>query len=127
MNKVEEAKECYNDCILQKRKVYGDNDLSVGKTLHDLGCLLIKVGDRVGALEAFKYSLMIRKKKLGLQNTETVATILKIGEVYFDNQEQDAALKSFEQASSLLLEINGDNDIEFAICNKNAGTIYCRE
>lgn len=126
-NKYEEAKECYEDCLLVQRKAFGDHDLSVAKTLHTLGCLLSKKSEQAGALEAFKSSLMIRKEELGLNHADTILTIMKIGEVYLHVKDYESALNCFEQALPLAIKVHDLDHIQVGLCNQYIGMIYCRK
>lgn len=126
-NKFEAAKECYEDCVNLKKEFLGEQDLSVARTLHELGCLLIRMNQRKGALEIFESTLRIRKRELGFQNKDTIATIMKIGEIYLRNQDNETALKCFDQALPLTLEICGPDHIDAATCNQTIGAIHCEE
>ena len=126
MHKFDAAKECYEDYAELQRESQCSNIVSIGSTLHKLGCLLVKMSDRDKALEHLKSSLKIRKKELGLHNLDTISTILRIGEIYFSRGENDAAFRCFDQARPLLIEINGPDDVDLAVCNEILGTIHCK-
>ncbi len=126
-HKFDEAKECYEECINLSREILGEKDLSVSQTLHNFGCLLMKMDERSGALEIFESTLRMRKNLLGLENEDTIMTIKKIGENYLHGQEYKAALRCFSQALPLISKIHGSDHMDFAVCSQTIGTIHYKE
>ncbi len=129
MEKMDEAKECFEESISLKTEFYGDQHLSLALSLHEFGSLHLKLDNFSVSLEVLKSALKIRKHELGLNHEETTATIIKIGEVYFRQEEYAASLSCFEQVLSILktFDNNGNSAKILFVCNSFIGTIHHKE
>ncbi len=125
LDQLAEAKECFEENISLKAQYFGEQHCSLSLSLHKFGCLHMKMDNLEFGLEAFKSALQIRKVQLGLNHEATVSTIIKIAEVYFRQEEYDAALKYFDQVLPIIKQLDSARDM-FA-CNHFIGVIHYEE
>lgn len=123
LQQLDEAKECFEECIALKKELFGEYHLSLSVSLHNFGCLYKKISDFSGSLEVFKSALRIRKQELGLDHEDTISTIMEIGELYFLQEHYDASLRCFDQVLPILDKMNNSACKKFS-CNHFTGVIH---
>ena len=72
------ALKLYNEILTVQRDELGEDHLNCGKTLNDIGVVLIQMGENFPASSALKEALYIRKKTLEVDAPEVVETSINI-------------------------------------------------
>ena len=72
------ALNLYNGILIVQRNKLGKDHLDCGKTLNDIGVVLMQMGENFPALTALKEALYIRKKALEVDASEVVETSIYI-------------------------------------------------
>ena len=72
------ALKLYNKILTVQRNKLGKDHLDCGKTLNDIGVVLMQMGENFPAYTALKESLYIRKKTLVVDAPEVVETSIYI-------------------------------------------------
>ena len=72
------ALKLYNEILTVQRNELGEDHINCGKTLNDIGVVLIQMGENFPASSALKEALYIRKKTLEVDAPEVVETCINI-------------------------------------------------
>ena len=68
------ALRLYNKILIEQRNKLGEDHLDCGKTLNDIGVVLMQMEENFSAFKALKEALYIRKGTLGVDAPEVVET-----------------------------------------------------
>ncbi len=119
MDNMNEAKECYEDCIEIQKTSMPNARSAVAKTMFKFGILMVKMDEEDKALSLLQQALKIQKKASG--SHDHLPTLLKIGEIYMQKCLYKEALETLLKTVSKWPEHRVE---EAADCNRNIGVIY---
>ncbi len=73
-NQYTKAKPLLENCLVQRKMLYGENDPLTLGTLNNLAALFHKIGDYKLSLSLYEYCLVLKKKSLGEEHPDTELT-----------------------------------------------------
>lgn len=94
----DEIMKAYEDSLQIKKKILGDNDLSVGKTLNNIGSVFFGNNAYEEAIKAYQQSLEIMISNLGIQHLDTATIHSNIGKVHSVTGKLEEAKLSYHRA-----------------------------
>jgi len=97
---AEDIMSAYQDSLRIKKKILGENDLSIGTTLNNIGSVYFKDGNYELAMESYQRALEIMVSNLGMYHLDVATVHSNIGDVYaaMMPNKLDAARISYDAA-----------------------------
>jgi len=97
---AEDIMSAYRDSLRIKKKILGENDLSIGTTLNNIGSVYFKDGNYELAMESYQRALDIMVSNLGMYHLDVATVHSNIGDVYaaMMPNKLDAARISYDAA-----------------------------
>lgn len=106
----EETMAAYQKSLSIKRKILGNNDLSVGKTLNNIGSVYYLTSNFKGALKAYQEGIAIMRENLGEYDPDVATVMSNIGDVYLASGEDDNSLANYRAALNIRYANFGRHD-----------------
>ena len=122
MEKMDEARECYEDCIAIEKSLPRVSDQSKARTMYSFASLLMRMSEEERALGLFQIALKIQEKSRGTD--DHVMTLRKISEIQIHTLLYDNALANLEQVLQFWSKSGNNRLKETADCNRDVGLIY---
>ena len=99
------ALKLYNEILTEQRNKLGEDHLDCGKTLNDIGVVLMQMEENFPAFNALKEALYIRKETLGVDAPEVVETSIYIAALMEKvNETEEEANKREKQREFLKIQ-----------------------
>ena len=103
----EETMAAYKKSLRIKRRILGNDSLSVGKTLNNIGSVHYLKRDLERALPAYDEALEIMKANLGEDHPDVATVMSNIGDVYLAQTNKEISLKYYRLALAIRWEAYG--------------------
>jgi tetratricopeptide (TPR) repeat protein len=107
---TEETMIAYQKSLRIKRRILGDGDLSVGKTLNNIGSVYYLTRNFEGALNAYKEAVDIMQSNLGEYHPDIATVMSNMGDVHFANGQDDESLQQYRLALNIRYANFGKHD-----------------
>jgi tetratricopeptide (TPR) repeat protein len=106
----DETMAAYNRSLHIKRRVLGNDSLSVGKTLNNIGSVHYLKREFDLAVPAYEEALQIMKINLGDKHTDIATVMSNIGDVFLAQGDPETSLQQYRQALIIRWENFGEKD-----------------
>mmetsp|Transcript_6492 Transcript_6492/g.7436 ORF Transcript_6492/g.7436 Transcript_6492/m.7436 type:complete len:441 (+) Transcript_6492:99-1421(+) len=106
---VEEIMSVYKESLQIKKRILGENHLSVGTTLNNIGSVYFSNELFHEAMNAYQQALEIMVLKLGNFHLDVATVYSNIGDVYFATDRLEEAEISYDLALKTRWSVIGDN------------------
>jgi tetratricopeptide (TPR) repeat protein len=107
-----------------RKKLFGENHLSVADSLSNISNIYIRTEDYVRALEYGEKALAIRKKKLGEWNSDVADSLGNLSSIYRELGNYEQAFEYGEKALAIRKKELGEHHPNTAGSLNNLGNIY---
>lgn len=107
---AEETMAAYQKSLRIKRRILGNDSLSVGKTLNNIGSVYYLTRDFNGALNAYKEAMNIMKANLGEDHPDIGTVLSNMGDVYLANRQDEKSLEYYRLALNVRYANFGKHD-----------------
>mmetsp|Transcript_50844 Transcript_50844/g.58763 ORF Transcript_50844/g.58763 Transcript_50844/m.58763 type:complete len:633 (-) Transcript_50844:145-2043(-) len=104
----EETMAAYRKSLRIKRRILGDDSLSVGKTLNNIGSVHYLKRDFNRALPAYEEAIEIMKANLGSDHPDVATVMSNIGDVYLARGDLKTSLQNYRLALAIRWEKFGE-------------------
>lgn len=104
----EETMAAYKKSLRIKRRMLGNDSLSVGKTLNNIGSVHYLKRDADRALSAYEEALEIMKANLGDKHPDVATVMSNIGDVYLLKDNKETSIKYYRLALVIRWEAFGE-------------------
>lgn len=105
----EETMAAYKKSLRIKRRILGNDSLSVGKTLNNIGSVHYLKRDFAKALSAYEEALEIMKANLGDKHPDIATVMSNIGDVYLAQGDKETSVKYYRLALAIRWEAFGEH------------------
>lgn len=105
----EETMAAYKKSLRIKRRILGNDSLSVGKTLNNIGSVHYLKRDFEKALSAYHEALDIMKANLGDKHPDVATVMSNIGDVYLAQADKKTSVKYYRLALNIRWEAFGEH------------------
>jgi len=105
----EETMAAYKKSLRIKRRILGNDSLSVGKTLNNIGSVHYLKRDFEWALSAYDEALEIMKANLGDKHPDVATVMSNIGDVYLAQDNKETSVKYYRLALVIRWEAFGEH------------------
>lgn len=106
----EEIMSAYQDSLQIKKEILGPTDLSVGKTLNNIGSVYFTTGQFQNAMQAYCSALHIMELNLGKTHLDVATVHSNIGDVHMAKRELEKARQRYSDALKIRWARLGDQD-----------------
>eukprot|EP00429_Kryptoperidinium_foliaceum_P067189 CAMPEP_0176055840 /NCGR_PEP_ID=MMETSP0120_2-20121206/27804_1 /TAXON_ID=160619 /ORGANISM="Kryptoperidinium foliaceum, Strain CCMP 1326" /LENGTH=815 /DNA_ID=CAMNT_0017389341 /DNA_START=128 /DNA_END=2575 /DNA_ORIENTATION=- len=106
----DETMAAYKKSLRIKRKILGNDSLSVGKTLNNIGSVYYLKKEFEGAFPAYEEALTIMKANLGDDHPDVATVISNMGDVNLALKKKDEALDRYRTALNIRWNAFGEKD-----------------
>lgn len=106
----DEAMAAYRDALQIKREILGNDNLSVGKTLNNIGSVHFSTKNWDHAMEAYLEALKIMVSSLGKDHRDVATVLSNIGDVHLAKNQGKKAKKCYSEALRIRWTLFGDHD-----------------
>ncbi|KAG7356732.1 expressed tetratricopeptide repeat protein [Nitzschia inconspicua] len=106
----EETAAAYKKSLKIKRRILGNDSLSVGKTLNNIGSVHYLKREFDLALPAYEEALKIMRANLGDKHSDVATVMSNIGDVYLGQGNPEMSLLKYRQALAIRWESFGEKD-----------------
>jgi len=93
-----EVMAAYKDSLQIKQKILGNEHLSVGRTLNNIGSVYFKNRDYHAALESYEQAQKIMIANLGLDHLDVATVYSNTGDVYLSSKNPEIALQKYKES-----------------------------
>eukprot|EP00980_Cylindrotheca_fusiformis_P003869 scaffold858_cov123-Cylindrotheca_fusiformis.AAC.45 len=107
---AQETMTAYRKSLRIKRRILGNDSLSVGKTLNNIGSVYYLGRDFEGALKAYEEAMTIMKSNLGEEHPDIATVMSNMGDVYLANGQDDKTLEFYRLALNVRYANFGKHD-----------------
>lgn len=107
---ADEAMAAYRDALQIKKEILGNDNLSVGKTLNNIGSVYFSTQNWDHALEAYLEAQKIMVSNLGNDHMDVATVCSNIGDVHLAKNQGRRAKKSYKEALRIRWTVFGDHD-----------------
>jgi len=104
----EETMAAYKKSLRIKRRILGNDSLSVGKTLNNIGSVHYLKRDFERALAAYDEALEIMKANLGDKHPDVATVMSNVGDVYLAQDNKEISIKNYRMALAIRWEAFGE-------------------
>ena len=104
----EETMGAYKKSLRIKRRILGNDSLSVGKTLNNIGSVHYLKRELDKALSAYLEALEIMKANLGDTHPDVATVMSNIGDVYLAQGDKETSIKYYRLALAIRWEAFGE-------------------
>ncbi|CAJ1942110.1 unnamed protein product [Cylindrotheca closterium] len=105
-----ETMAAYQKSLRIKRRILGNDNLSVGKTLNNIGSVYYITRDFEGALDAYSEAMEIMVQNLGDSHPDIATVMSNIGDVHLANGKDENCLKYYRSALNIRYANFGKHD-----------------
>jgi tetratricopeptide (TPR) repeat protein len=106
----DETAAAYKKSLKIKRRIWGNDSLSVGKTLNNIGSVHYLKREFDMALPAYEEALKIMKANLGDKHSDVATVMSNIGDVYLGQGNPEMSLLKYRQALAIRWKSFGEKD-----------------
>lgn len=106
----DETMAAYSKSLHIKRRILGNDSLSVGKTLNNIGSVHYLKREFDQAIPAYEEALQIMKINLGDKHTDVATVMSNIGDVFLAQGNPETSLRQYRQALKIRWENFGEKD-----------------
>ena len=106
----DEAMAAYRDALQIKREILGNDNLSVGKTLNNIGSVHFSTKRWDQALEAYLEAQKIMVSNLGKDHRDVATVFSNIGDVHLAKNQGKKAKNYYSEALRIRWTLFGDHD-----------------
>lgn len=106
----DETMAAYKKSLRIKRKILGNDSLSVGKTLNNIGSVYYLKKEFDGAFPAYEEALHIMQSNLGEDHPDVATVISNMGDVLLAMKKQDESLGKYRIALNIRWNAFGEKD-----------------
>lgn len=106
----EETMAAYKKSLQIKRRILGNDSLSVGKTLNNIGSVHYLKREFELAIPSYEEALKIMKVNLGDKHTDVATVMSNIGDVFLAQGDPETSLRQYRQALTIRWENFGEKD-----------------
>jgi tetratricopeptide (TPR) repeat protein len=106
----DETMAAYKKSLKIKRRILGNDSLSVGKTLNNIGSVHYLKREFDQALPAYEEALHVMKANLGDKHPDVATVMSNIGDVYLGQGNNAVSLLKYRQALTIRWESFGEKD-----------------
>lgn len=106
----DETMSAYKKSLRIKRKILGNDSLSVGKTLNNIGSVYYLKKDFTDALPAYEEALAIMQANLGIDHPDVATVISNMGDVNLALKRRGEALDRYRVALDIRWNAFGEKD-----------------
>ena len=106
----DETMAAYEKSLRIKRRILGNDSLSVGKTLNNIGSVHYLKREFDQALPAYEEALKIMRANLGDKHSDVATVMSNIGDVYLGLGDTDLSLLKYRQALTIRWDTFGEKD-----------------
>jgi tetratricopeptide (TPR) repeat protein len=106
----DETMAAYRKSLHIKRRILGNDSLSVGKTLNNIGSVHYLKREFDLAIPAYEEALQIMKINLGDKHTDIATVMSNIGDVFLAQGDPETSLQHYRQALTIRWENFGEKD-----------------
>ena len=106
----EETMKAYKKSLRIKRQILGNDSLSVGKTLNNIGSVYYLRRDFEDAFEAYTEALQIMQANLGEDHPDVATVWSNMGDVLLGRRRKQDALQHYRSALNIRWNAFGDKD-----------------
>lgn len=107
---ADEAMAAYRDALQIKKEILGNENLSVGKTLNNIGSVYFSTKNWDHALEAYLEAHKIMVSNLGNDHMDVATVFSNIGDVHSAKNQGRRAIKCYKEALRIRWTVFGDHD-----------------
>ena len=107
---ADETMKAYQDALRIKKEILGNDDLSVGKTLNNIGSVYFSVGKYNDAMKAYTEAKQIMASNLGNGHLDVATVASNVGDVHLARGEKEEARASYSEALAIRWVQLGDRD-----------------
>jgi tetratricopeptide (TPR) repeat protein len=107
---AEETMAAYQKSLRIKRRILGNDSLSVGKTLNNIGSVYYLTRNFKGALDAYKEAMNIMQGNLGEHHPDIATVMSNMGDVYLANGQDENSLEYYRLALNVRYANFGKHD-----------------
>ncbi|MCU4161989.1 tetratricopeptide repeat protein [Acidiphilium sp. AL] len=118
-----EAKVLFDAALTVRRRLAGDQALSVADLLNLLGRIGVETGDFPAAMACFEESLALRRRSLGNNHLDVAASFNNLGILYKEAGDYTAARKHHENALAIRRVRLGPDDKLIGLSLANLGNV----
>lgn len=127
----EETMATYKKSLRIKRRILGNDSLSVGKTLNNIGSVHYLKREFDRALSAYDEGLEIMKANLGEKHPDVATVMSNIGDVYLAQDNKETSIKYYRLALVIRWEAFGEKSPRVVrllekISNLEIGDMTCK-
>ena len=107
---------------------YEQHHLSTASALHCIGTVMFHLRNKENQemFQVLKRALTTRKLLLGSRHKDVATTLNNIGRIYFDCNEIETALSSYEEALKIRRDLFGEDHMDVAATTFNIGQAHHR-
>jgi len=105
-----ETMAAYQKALRIKRRILGNDSLSLGKTLNNIGSVYYLIRDFESALLAYREGMGIMIKNLGDQHPDIATVMSNIGDVHLANGKEENSLEHYRSALNIRYTNFGKHD-----------------
>jgi tetratricopeptide (TPR) repeat protein len=106
----DETMAAYKKSLRIKRKILGNDSLSVGKTLNNIGSVYYLKKEFEGALPAYEEALQIMESNLGNDHPDVATVISNMGDVCLAMKKPEESLARYRTALNIRWNAFGEKD-----------------
>ena len=106
----DETMAAYKKSLRIKRQILGNDSLSVGKTLNNIGSVHYLKQEFPGALMAYEEALQIMQSALGPEHPDVATVFSNMGDVYWAQGDKPKALEHYRNALTIRWGCFGEHD-----------------
>jgi tetratricopeptide (TPR) repeat protein len=106
----DETMAAYNKSLRIKRKILGNDSLSVGKTLNNVGSVHYLKKDFDGAIPAYEEAMQIMQSNLGDGHPDVATVMSNMGDVHLARSDPEQGLERYRMALNIRWAAFGEKD-----------------
>jgi len=122
LGEYDAAEALYRDALEIQKSELGEGHGDVGRTLNDLGVILVLQGKSADAEPLYRRSLRIQRREFGPNHLETLQTLSNIGSMYWEMGNYEAAEEINRESVALRRQMFGEDHPEVAAELSNLAT-----
>lgn len=106
----DETMKAYKQSLRIKQKVLGNDSLSVGKTLNNIGSVHYLKKEFAAAVETYQHGILIMQFNLGSEHPDVATVLSNMGDSYLKLKNQEEALEHYRKALKVRWNAFGEHD-----------------
>lgn len=122
---LDSAKFYHENALTKIELTFGKSDINYAAFQNNLASYYFDKNDMNKAMDLYRNSLFIYKKKKGVLYDNYISTFSNIGYCHQANLNYDSAVYYLDEASRLTKELNGIKSYKFTQSQVNLANLYC--